>query len=77
MRRLLLVLLGTAVASCGCGPQFAWPNMSHPGTTQIQRLRAERFDPFPEAVSRSEMTGVRPRDYDRPAEKVYLPLIGR
>ena len=74
MKKILLALTLTALACGGCAnPYMAWPNWGNPGTAKVQRLRAERFDPYPETNSHSEMTGVRPRDYDKPSGDAYKP----
>jgi len=71
MRRLVPVLMVilTAAAVGGCGPRFAVPSLYHPGPAKVQQLRAERFDPYPQDVSRSEMVGVRPREYEKPTDE--------
>jgi hypothetical protein len=52
---------------------MAGPNWCNPGTSKVQQRRAEHFDPYPLVTARSEMTGVRPRDYDQPSDDDYKP----
>ncbi|MBN1587991.1 MAG: hypothetical protein JW888_00585 [Pirellulales bacterium] len=75
MQKFLLSLILTVAVASGCGPRFGVPNWSSPGPADIQRFRAERFDPYPEVVSRSEMTGVRPREYEKPESVQQEPRI--
>lgn len=67
MQKLFFAMMLTVVAgSVGCGG-MGRTNWGCPGTAQVQRLRAEQFDPYPQIVSPSETPGTRPRDYDKPA----------
>ena len=68
LKSVLMFVLATTVTCGGC-VGMAGPNWYCPGTAKVQQLRAEQFDPYPEVVSRSEMVGARPRQYDRPAFK--------
>ena len=68
MRRALNMLfaLSLAVGTWGCGTpdKFAFPKFFSPGPTDLQRQRAQKFDPYAEygpALSES-----RPRSYDTP-----------
>jgi len=67
MQKLLFLALtlATVVGSAGCASLGMTP-WSSPGTAQLQHQRAERFDPYPQALSGSESVGTRPRDYDKP-----------
>jgi hypothetical protein len=53
------------VTLAGC-QSTAPPDLRHPGSAQVQRNRAVRFDPYPENEPGPAMIGVRPRDYENP-----------
>ncbi|HLA84362.1 MAG TPA: hypothetical protein VJL29_06185 [Thermoguttaceae bacterium] len=55
----------TLLALAGCRDMM--PNWGSPGTADLQRNRAERFDPYPAEFGGNKTDGVRPRDYDKPA----------
>jgi len=42
------------------------PSLFHPGSGEVQRARALRYDPYPDNDIGPAVTGVRPRDYDKP-----------
>jgi hypothetical protein len=57
------VLIATAT---GCSSAITWPNWCHPGYADVQRKRAERYDPYPEVDFGQWMYGTRPRDFQVP-----------
>jgi len=64
------VLLGTA---CGCAqdrPDFGWPRFFGPGPADRQQQRAVRFDPYPQDNGGPALTGVRPREYEKPIPEI-------
>jgi len=69
--RRLLVGLAVAwflIGVSGC-QSISPPRWFRPGTSQVQRAEAHRFDPFPENEPGPEILGGRPRGYtDPPAE---------
>ena len=73
------LVVGTFIfpAVVGCA-DITPPALFHPGTTEIQQRRAERFDPYPEQGVGPDISGTRPRDYqEAPAEVLrarWLPL---
>lgn len=42
------------------------PNWGYQGTALQQQQRAQRFDPYPENNIGPTLTGVRPREYEKP-----------
>ncbi len=62
-RCLAAVLLLLALFGC---QSTAGPDWTHPGSAPKQQTRALRYDPFPENEPGPPMTGVRPREYQRP-----------
>ncbi|PHS11647.1 MAG: hypothetical protein COA78_09420 [Blastopirellula sp.] len=64
---LILIIGGLSMFS-GCY-NLARPQWFNPGTMKEQRLRAMRFDPYPDVDAGPEMVGVRPRGFDRPASE--------
>ena len=70
MRKALATLLWVSVlASAGC-TNVAKPSLVYPGTANYQRLRADRFDPYPENDLGPEIVGSRPRDFEKPKDEV-------
>jgi len=63
----LILMLWTLGAGCGT---TGGPNWFHPGPAVWQQARAERFDPYPENEPGPQVTGARPRAYDRPLPEV-------
>ncbi|MEN6405823.1 MAG: hypothetical protein ABFC77_05055 [Thermoguttaceae bacterium] len=51
--------------SLGC-KHTSRPDWFHPGSEQVQQNRALRYDPYPDAEMGPAITGVRPREYDKP-----------
>ncbi|MBN2024572.1 MAG: membrane or secreted protein [Pirellulales bacterium] len=65
LRRILLLSSGfVAVLLCGC-PTTGLPNLCHPGTAAQQRLWAEQFDPYPATDVGPDVSGLRPRGFER------------
>ncbi len=46
------------------------PNWCHPGSARVQQARALRYDPYPENDGGPPMSGVRPREYEKPPPEV-------
>jgi hypothetical protein len=66
MRKLGLILIGmTLGVLAGCA-SVATPNWGQPGTADLQRRRAERFDPYPETDVGPDDSSVRPRGFQQP-----------
>jgi hypothetical protein len=67
-RRLMLITSTVAMLAGGC-TRLKAPPLFEPGSAELQRLRAERFDPYAEieAGPTDAMESVRPRDFQRPA----------
>ena len=42
------------------------PSWFHPGSAEVQRSRALRYDPYPENEIGPAVVGVRPREFDKP-----------
>ena len=73
VRSLILIggLLVCAAVGCNRDPhEFGSPKVLGPGTATQQQARATRFDPYPENEPGPALTGVRPREYDRPIPEV-------
>ena len=60
---VFLVLFLIVLAGC---QSTAKPNLTQPGSAQVQQNRAVRFDPYPENEPGPAMVGVRPRGYENP-----------
>jgi len=54
-------MIGLWLAAGGCAPLSY--QLSNPGTIQTQRLRAVRFDPYPDNNIAPEIVGGRPLDF--------------
>jgi len=72
MQSTILRWLGMTVllTAPGCGPNFGWPNLWHPGGFAYQRWKAEVFDPYPATdvgPMGSSPVGFRPPWYETPA----------
>lgn len=66
MRKLGLILIClTLGVLAGCAG-VATPNWGQPGTADVQRRRAERFDPYPETDVGPDDASVRPRGFQQP-----------
>ena len=66
-----VILFVLAALACATGCQgLAGPNWSSPGTAAEQRLRAQRFDPFPENEAGPPIDGARPRGFQTPPAEV-------
>ncbi len=65
LRRYGLPFVALA-ALCGCA-DVAPPRFLHPGRTEDQQLRAQRFDPYPMTDVGPAVAGGRPLQYDKPA----------
>jgi len=63
----LLVVLATGISGC---KSVAPPNWFHTGPAEYQQRRAEQFDPYPENEPGPEITGGRPREYEKPIPEV-------
>lgn len=70
MRPSVLISMLLVCGSAGCSSTVTWPNWRHPGWIGEQRVRAERFDPYPTIDFDQSMYGTRPRDYMDPASEV-------
>ena len=57
-----LMFLGTLAGCAHTSP----PSLDHPRSADIQQKRALRYDPYPEPVSGTDMSTVRPREYQNP-----------
>ncbi len=69
----LLWAWALAVAACGCAqdrPDFGWPRLFGPGPADRQQQRAVRFDPYPQDNGGPSLTGVRPREYEKPIPEI-------
>jgi hypothetical protein len=62
-------MLLLVIASTGC-TRIAGPNFFHPGPTDYQQKRAERFDPYPDVMAGPAVESVRPREYQNPMPDV-------
>ena len=69
MNRVWMLCLGVLLAA-GAGCHVARPNWSQPGTAPQQQQRAQRYDPYPENEPGPKLTGVRPREYEKPIPEV-------
>jgi hypothetical protein len=74
MLRSLMTVGGLLVCvAAGCARDerdFGTPRVFGPGTAQQQQTRAIRYDPYPENEPGPKLTGVRPREYDKPIPEV-------
>ncbi len=66
---VVLFLLAVLSVAAGC-QGLAGPNWSSPGTAAEQRLRAQRFDPFPENEASPPIDGARPHGFQTPPAEV-------
>ena len=64
-----LLLLLSLMASAGC-VRIAGPDFFHPGPTDYQQKRAERFDPYPDVMAGPPVESARPREYQSPMPDV-------
>ncbi len=55
-----------ALCSSGCGPNFAWPQILHPGPAAYQVKDATVFDPYPYAEDMPGINQVRPPGFMQP-----------
>ncbi|NLF08244.1 MAG: membrane or secreted protein [Pirellulaceae bacterium] len=60
-RTIAVLLCLVALAGCRTLAQPAW---SKPGSADVQRARALRYDPYPESEPGPALVGVRPREYE-------------
>jgi len=60
---LMLALCGFALSATGCA---GVRNVFYPGSIEQQQSYATLHDPYPDNDAGPEMTGVRPRSFDRP-----------
>ena len=68
----LLLLVAASVALAGCA-SIAPPDWGNPGTAAVQQRRAEQYDPYAEPDVGPNITGGRPREYQKPLAE---PLRG-
>jgi hypothetical protein len=63
-RQLILAILvgGMLLAEWGCNR----PNFARAGSSTYQRLQANLHDPYPDASLGPEVTGGRPREFQKP-----------
>ena len=74
MKYLVLMLLATAlVGQVGCA-KVALPDWGNPGTADMQRRRAEQYDPYAEPDVGPNIAGGRPRGFQTPLAE---PLRGQ
>ncbi len=66
MRFAAMALLSTSLLS-GC---LAPPTFFDPGSTEYQRWRADKFDPYPETSMGADMAGTRPPGFENPKPEV-------
>jgi len=67
-RRWLTAGLTVLGMSAGCA-HTTMPSLEHPRSADVQQKRALRYDPYAENVGATDMSTVRPREYqDPPAE---------
>lgn len=67
------VLIVTVLVLSGCGQHVLW---SPKGTMQQQQRRAAVFDPYSDNEAGPSLTGVRPRDFQKPlAEPVRMRQV--
>lgn len=64
-RLRLFSLAGLAAVLLGC-TGTGGPSWFRPGPAQYQQRKAERFDPYAQPDIGPDVTGARPREYDRP-----------
>ena len=70
--------MGLLLLLTGC-QGMGTASLSDPGTTDAQRNRAVRFDPYAEADIGTPVDGARPREYEKPiAEplRARWPILG-
>ncbi len=70
MRGRWMLAVGVAILGtlAGC-KSVAPPSLDHPRSAAVQQKRALRYDPYPENINGTDMSTVRPREYqDPPAE---------
>lgn len=69
MKTLRGAIIGvlSVVLWCGC---LAPPNITHPGSAEYQRQRAEKFDPYPDIDPGGPNGGVRPPGFETPVPDV-------
>jgi hypothetical protein len=64
-------LLAALAAGCARNDgSLGTPRLFAPGTALDQQRNAIRYDPYPENEAGPRLTGVRPREYDRPIPEV-------
>ena len=80
MGKLSSLFLAAVVAAgvVGCR-SVSPPNWFCPGTEANQQSRAERYDPYPESEPAPEITGGRPREYQKalaePSRARWMPWL--
>lgn len=67
MRKFAWLLCGACLvmSSFGCRGTDTAPILA-PGTTKVQRERAQVFDPYPQTAVGPDVDGGRPREYMQP-----------
>ena len=63
------VVIGTGIGDFGLtrrGKSTAQPDLTHPGRAEVQQKRALRYDPYPETGMGTDMSELRPREYQNP-----------
>lgn len=60
--------LASLIILCASGCNLSRPNWLNPGPSQYQRQQAQHFDPYPEFANGPDVTGGRPRDFQRPID---------
>jgi hypothetical protein len=59
----------------GC-KSTATPNLSKPGDAKSQQKTAAKYDPYPSPDLGMDMSGTRPRGYERPYDEATQAQIG-
>ena len=67
LRIIFPAILLAGVAGC---QGVAGPSLGSPGTAEEQRMRAQRFDPYPENEAGPPIEGARPREFQTPPAEV-------
>jgi hypothetical protein len=63
---MLLIALTCGASGCLQDPLMGKPQLFEPGSEQIQQVRAQRFDPYPDVNVGPRVDGGRPDGYTQP-----------
>jgi hypothetical protein len=66
VQRLLPLVIALFLGGCLHDPHIAKPQLLEPGSDQLQRQRAQQFDPYPDTNIGPSVTGGRPDGYTVP-----------